>query len=79
MSRIQISNPQQIAELGETIYQAKYQTEYEAEHEGKFVAIEIHSSEAYLGDTPEEVLTLAREKAPYGIFHLIKIGSPGAF
>ena len=74
-----LSNPQAIAEAGEKIYREKYQARFEEEHLGKFVAINVLTEEAYLGDLPEEAFQKAREAAPKGLLHLIRIGSPGAF
>ena len=74
-----LSNPQAIAEAGEKIYREKYQARFEEEHLGKFVAINVLTEEAYLGDLPEEAFQKARKAAPKGLFHLMRIGSPGAF
>jgi hypothetical protein len=74
-----LSKPKEIAELGEKIYRERYQTQYEPTHQGKFLAIEVGSGSAYLGDTPEAAFTEARRSVPGGLFHLIRIGSLGAF
>ncbi len=73
------SNPQAIAEAGEAIYKERYRTQYEAEHPGKFVAIDVKTGHATLGDTPEQALAEARKNHASGVFHLIKVGSAGAF
>ena len=73
------SNPKELAEVGEKIYNEKYRAQYEAEHLGKFVAINIKTGHANLGETPEQALEEARAADPSGLFHLIKVGSPGAF
>ncbi len=74
-----ITDPKKMAERGERIYQDKYKTAYEEEHWGKFLAIDVTSEKAYLGDTPEEALLTARREAPKGVFHLIRVGHTGAF
>lgn len=74
-----LSNPKAIADQGEAIYREKYKVTYEAEHFGKFVAIDVVSQNAYLADSAEDAMELARKEAPRGIFHLIKVGSAGAF
>lgn len=79
MAMTQLSNPKAVAERGEKIYDEKYRTKYEVQHLGKFVVIDVSTQEAYLGDSPEAAFELARQKAPHAIFHLIKVGSPGAF
>jgi hypothetical protein len=73
------SNPKEIAEAGERIYDEKYRAQYEAEHMGKFVAININSGHATLADTPEEALREAKAADPSGLLHLIRVGSAGAF
>ena len=74
-----LSNPKAIAERGETIYREKYKTEYEKTHLGKFIAIDVATEKAYIGDSPAEALIAARNDAPEGIFHLMKSGSSGAY
>jgi len=76
---LSLSDPKAVAEAGERIYAEKYREKYEKEHWGKFVAIDVLTSDAFLGDTAEQALEEAREKSPQGIFHLILVGSPGAF
>jgi hypothetical protein len=79
MMVLDLSHPQAIVERGERIYRDSYKTAFEAEHFGKFVAIDVTTEQAYLGDTAERALEGAKEQAPHGIFHLIRVGSPGAF
>ena len=66
-------------ERSEAIYRSKYQKDFEANHRGKFVALDPASEEAYLGDSPEEALDRAEEKAPGGFFHLLKVGARAAY
>ena len=77
--KIPLSNLEAFADRGDAIYREKYQKEFEANHLGKFVAIDLATAEAYIGDSPEEALDLAEEKAPSGFFHLIKVGARAAF
>ncbi len=79
MTNPPISDPRAIAELGEKIYSERYRAQYEAEHLGKFVAINVKTAHATLGSTSEEALESARTADPKGLFHLIRIGSAGAF
>jgi len=72
-------HPKAIAETGEKIYRDKYRKDLEATQLGKFVAIDVETQAAYLGDTSEEALSSARDASPKGVFHLIRIGAPGAF
>jgi len=75
----QFSDPKSVAEAGEKIYREHYQTRYETTHQGKFLAVDILSGNAYLGHDPEAALTEAKKNSPQGRFHLIKIGSLGAY
>ena len=68
-----------VAARGEEIYAERYRAEFERDYLGQFAAIDITTTEAYRGLTPEEALNRARERSPEGIFHLIRIGEPGAF
>jgi hypothetical protein len=79
MVTMEISNPKAAAALGEQIYSDNFRAEYEVTHFGKFVAIDVQSKTAYLGDSAEEALDKARKASPNGVFHLIKVGSTGAF
>jgi hypothetical protein len=74
-----LSNPQEVADVGERIYRERYKEAYERNSPGQFVAINVENGKAYLGVQPEEALERARSESPKGVFHLIRVGSPGAF
>ena len=76
---MEFSSPKEAAERGEKIYSDKYKSAFETEHYGKYVAIDITTEEAHVGPTPEDAIAEARKKNPKGIFHLVKVGSTGAF
>jgi hypothetical protein len=73
------SNPQQIADAGEQIYQERLRADLEHTSNGKFVAIDVVSADHFIADNPEEALNAASLANPGGIFHLIRVGFPGAF
>ena len=73
------SDPRAVAEAGEAIYKELYQQEYEKTQIGKFVAINILSKKATLGDDPSGTLVAAKNSEPTGVFHLIRVGFPAAF
>lgn len=73
------TSPERIAEAGERLYAERYQVRLEREIPGQYVAIDVLSGEAYSGRYPEEALALAKTKAPTGLFHLIRVGSVGAY
>jgi len=64
---------QKIAEEGAKIY-AQVKVNYDPKEKGKFLAIDIESKKAYLGNTSAEALELARSKHPNNIFYVVKIG-----
>ncbi len=64
---------QHIAEEGVKIYSA-LKADYDPKERGRFLAIEIESKKAYLGDTSAEALELARSNHPQKIFYVVKIG-----
>jgi hypothetical protein len=74
-----LTNPKAISDAGEKIYSRRYKTEYEQNHSGEFVAIDITNESATLGATAGETLASARAGNRKGLFHLIRIGHPGAF
>lgn len=74
-----IFNPKNLAERGEEIYRRKFKADFERRHIGKFVAIDVTGERAYLGKTPEEAFAKAKRAVPDGVFHLIKVGEPGAY
>ena len=74
-----LDSPEKIAEEGERIYAERYQSQLELERRGHFVAIDVTTDKSYVEEFPEEALEAARKQAPNGIFHLIRIGAPGAF
>jgi len=73
------TNPKHIAEMGEKIYADRYKTEFEKLYRGQFVAIDVSTAKAYRGATPQAAFAAARQASPNGLFHLIRIGQPGAF
>lgn len=77
--RPSLSDPKAVAEAGEQIYEKNFRADFEKQHPGRFVAIDVLTDKAFLGDNPEEALGRAKEGSPQGLFHLIKIGAPGAF
>jgi hypothetical protein len=74
----QYNTPLEIAKAGQQIYQ-EFREEYEAKYPGQFVAIELTHKKAFVASQPEIALKDGRREFPTGIFHLIKIGSAGAF
>ncbi len=74
-----LSNPKEIAAAGERIYAQRYKAQLEREHSGQFVVIDVRTEKFYLADTDIGAFEQARADAPNGAFHLIRVGSPGAY
>ena len=74
-----LDSPEKIADAGELIYAERYQAQLEPDRRGHFIAVDVTSGEGYVAEYPEQALQDARAAAPNGIFHLIRIGAPGAF
>jgi hypothetical protein len=75
----QFPNPSEIAAAGEKIYQEQYQAKYEKEYFGKYVAINIRTGAATVGDTAEAAMNSARTERGDGLFHLIRVGFPSVY
>jgi hypothetical protein len=73
-----LNTPEKIREEGEEIYARKHKEPLEKSKRGQFVAIDVLTGEAYVAEAAEKALLDARTAAPNGIFHLIRIGAPGA-
>ena len=76
---VPLNNPKAIAEAGERLYGERFKTDFELNHRGMFAVIDVLSENAAVGDTPEAAFEAGKKIAPNGIFHLIRIGFPGAF
>lgn len=74
-----LDSPDKIATEGERIYAERHKLNLEQEHLGHFVAVDVMTGSAYVAEFPEDALAKARSEAPNGVFHLIRIGAPGAF
>ena len=71
--------PLDAAARGEEVYRRLFKTEYEAKYSGQFVAIDVKTERAFRDTTPEGALQKAQAAIPGGMFHLIRVGSPGVF
>lgn len=69
----------EIAARGEAIYKEKWEKKLTETAAGKFVAVNINTGDAQIGDTSEEALRLAEQKDSKGFFHLIRVGRKSAF
>ena len=72
-------NPKAVSQRGLEIYREKYQAEYESKHQSQFVAIDIRTGAATLGESADEALDKASTANPQGMFHLVRIGFRAAF
>ena len=74
---IKTANIQMIAEEGAKIYES-IKVQYEPAQNGKFLAIDIESRDAFTGDTSSEAVELARKAHPNKVFYVVKIGFSAA-
>lgn len=64
---------QEIATKGNAIYD-RIKSSYEPKENGKFLAIEVETSQTHMGRTSAEALEKARVAHPGKIFYVVKIG-----
>ena len=67
------ANIQEIAEKGAKIYET-VKAKFEPQENGKFLAIDIGSGDAYLANTSSEAVQLARKAHPDTVFYIVKVG-----
>jgi hypothetical protein len=68
----------EISRRGKEIYERSIRREVEPDHDGCFVAVDVESGAYALADDELEAFDRAREKAPEGVFFLIRVGHPVA-
>ena len=71
-------NPKEIAEAAEKLYRSEFREECEEKHNNMFIVIDITKKDYHVSEHAEEVLRNARKASPSGIFHLMRVGAPGA-
>ncbi|MBI3048059.1 MAG: hypothetical protein HYY76_07075 [Acidobacteria bacterium] len=74
-----LDSPDRIAEEGQRLYEERHKANLEQNRRGEYVAIDVLTGNAYIAKFPELAIEEARKQAPNGVFHLIRIGAPGAF
>jgi hypothetical protein len=72
-------NPNQLAELGEKLYEDVFREEYASGHSGEFLAIDVDAKTAFVGKSVEEALLAAKTANESGFFHVVRIGAPGVY
>jgi hypothetical protein len=63
-------------ETAKAIYQKKYKTEFEEKYKGQYVAIDVESGDAFVGETGLEAYYEAIKTHPGNFFFFIRIGLP---
>lgn len=80
MSLEQPNTLDQVAAKGREIYERKYRGDYEARFLGKYVAIDVVTETAFMGDTPVEAIQNAKSgNNSDHLLHLIRVGDTTAF
>ena len=75
----QVMTPNEIVGAGERIYADSFRDVYEGQYDGQFLAIDVTSARAFLGEHPEDALARAEAENPKGDFYLVKVGAEAAF
>ena len=76
---IELSTPESIVRAAEEIYEADLRETFDTEdNRGKFLVIDVLTRKAYLDIHSDEALSVARQDAPTGVFHLMRIGARAA-
>lgn len=73
LARTNYSSDQIVADKGEQIYKDLFQEQYEKEYSGQYVIIDVLKKQAYVAESAAEAVLKAKEDAPDGLFHLIKM------
>ncbi len=63
-----------IADTAEAFYDERYREEYERTYPKQFVVIDTRDGSACVGVSAADALQLAKDRAPDGVFYLIRIG-----
>ena len=74
-----LRQPGLTVEIGKQIYNERYRDQYEPVHNGKFLAIDVESGIATLGETSSDAMLAGKKAAPGGWFYLMRVGFPSAF
>ena len=74
-----LANLTQTAEIGKKIYDERYRAQYEPAYNGKFLAIDLDTGVAALGETSSDAMAAGKQAVPGGFFYLIRVGFPAAF
>jgi len=70
---------EEVMERAERIYNARYKAKFEPACLGQFVAIDIDSEQAHLGDTAQEALLKLLRASLTASFFVFKVGSEAVF
>ena len=74
MDMIRTGNKNELVAKGQKVYETLLQEKLEPEYKGKVVAIEVESSDYFLGESVVEAAKKAREKYPEKMFYFAKVG-----
>ncbi len=69
---------EEFVEQAKRLYDEQFRAKCEQQSRGKFIAIDVENREIHVGESSEEALEGAA-RSGRGPFHLMRVGSPGAF
>lgn len=72
-------NPEEIIKKGEEIYQNKLKNILEPQDNGKYVVIEVISSDYFVNENLLTAVEEARKKYPESLFFTARVGYKGIF
>src|ERR1035437_2727943 len=65
---------ERVGRLGHEIYERKFREEFEKNYHGKYVAIDVDTEQAFIGDTSEGASKNARQVNPKAIPLILGVG-----
>jgi hypothetical protein len=75
MSQIQ---REEIAQRGESLYEATIRAEVEPQHHGKYLALDVETGDYEIDSDEMAALDRAAAKRPHPLLYLLRIGYPAA-
>jgi hypothetical protein len=70
---------EQVAELGERLYDERLRTALESEHHGRFVVLDVISGDYEIDDRDIRASSRLLKRKPDGVLYGLRIGYPAAY
>ena len=69
----------QLAEVGQQLYEKRLRDKLEPRHKGKIIAIEVESGDYFIGKNLNEASLKAKQKHPNNVFYFVRVGYPAVY